>query len=111
MDIKPTSPNGPNRPVDPPAVEGARTQRTQAADVERRAPAAPEAPAAGPVDSAQVSGAARSLAREVGARSEVNLDPARLREIGERIANSYYDQPEVIEQVARRIARDPGFAE
>jgi hypothetical protein len=107
MDIKPTSPNGPNRGADPAAAEAARAQRT---DADRRAPAAPDAPAPGATtDSAQVSGAARSLAREVGARSEVNLDPARLREIGERIANSYYDQPEVIDQVAQRIARDPGF--
>ena len=103
MTINPTNPTGP-RPADQSLVESARTASRPPADTPRQSASAPEAE--GPrTDSVRVSDEARALASQREARpTDAAIAPERLREIGERLATGYYDQPGVIEELARRIA-------
>ncbi|MEZ4457515.1 MAG: hypothetical protein R2882_13355 [Gemmatimonadales bacterium] len=108
MNINPSSPQGP-RKVDQGAVEGARTTETKRLE----SSAAPQRAADGKngrPDSVDVSTEARALAEQSEARpAKSSLPVDRLKEVGERLASGFYDQPEVIDQVARRIAGDPDF--
>lgn len=112
MEINPTAGNGANR-IDQAAVEGQRAARQAAEEAQARqqqAEAAAEADNEPRNDSADLSSTARALARDTEARPpEAKIDPARLQEIGERLASGYYDRPEVIEQVAERLHQDPEF--
>jgi hypothetical protein len=112
MSIDPTSPSGPQRPLDPAALDAAGTPRPAPGSMppaggrERERPSVPEHGVR--ADSLDLSEAARNLAREIRGREvHVGLPPERLREIVRRLASGFYDRPEIIEEVARRLARDP----
>ena len=108
MNVNPSSPHGPRNPADPAALESSR-----AAEIRRpeTAPAGqnPKATTSG-TDSVDVSTDARALAKRSEAReAKSSLPVARREEIGERLASGFYDQPEVIDRVANKIAGDPDF--
>lgn len=66
---------------------------------------------AGPAgDSVQLSAAVRELQQRLGLESipSGTLDPERLREIVARVAGGHYDRPEVLDELARRLASGPG---
>ena len=110
MNINPSSPQGPRQPADPAALESARAQEAHRPE-NRVGPKPAEKDArSGGADSVDVSPDAKALAEQRDARSTTSSLPAdRLKEIGDRLASGFYDQPEVIDQVARRVARDPEF--
>jgi hypothetical protein len=63
-------------------------------------------------DNVSLSDAARQLAAQAasGARSgEPQLSADRLKEIGQRVANGFYDRPDVVAETARRVAPDLGL--
>jgi hypothetical protein len=108
MNVNPSSPQGPRQPTDPAALDGARPQEGKRSG-SGVPPKAAES-AVGRPDSVDLSAEARHLADGSDVRpgqSSLSLD--RLQQVGERLAAGFYDQPEVIEQVARRVARDPDF--
>lgn len=105
MQVKPTGPGQPREP-------GAK----------RPAPLAHSKPLEGasppekgrvlePADQVEISGAARELSGALAASSadEGALEPGRLREILERIADGYYERSDVQEQVLRKVARELGL--
>ncbi len=109
MNINPSSPQGSRQPADPAALDTARAaeaqQQAQARTAKSGAEARPER-----ADTVDVSSEAKALAEQSEARgAESTLPKDRLKEIGERLASGFYDQPEVIDQVARRVAKDPDF--
>jgi anti-sigma28 factor (negative regulator of flagellin synthesis) len=106
MAINPTSPNGPSPKLDPTALESARTAETRKAG-EAAAAKAAKAPQNSKGDSVDVSAEAKALAQQSEARAASSIAPDRLKQIGERLASGFYDQPEVVDQVARRVAKDP----
>ena len=59
----------------------------------------------GAVDRAEISTEGLSLARETAMAEaiEAGLEPDRLEEIHGRIESGFYQQPEVIEEVAQRM--------
>lgn len=108
MAINPTSPDGP-RPKDAAATDRSRSPRLKdqlpARDQPARGAERPEHAAA---DRADVSGAARALATGSGERvPSSDLAPERVQAIGERLAAGFYERPEVLGEVARRLAADP----
>ena len=107
MAINPTSPHGPSRKPDPAAVESARAQEAKKAGTTPNRPAKANDTVARK-DSVEVSDEAKSLSEQTeGRAAKSSLPPDRLKQIGERLASGHYDTPEVIDQVARRLARDP----
>lgn len=109
MNINPSSPQGPRQPADPAALETARAQEAHRPE-NRAAVKPPEPDARSNADSVDVSPDAKALAEQREARAAKSSLPAdRLKEIGDRLASGFYDRPEVIDQVARRVARDPDF--
>ncbi len=110
MNIKPSSPQGPHNPAEAAALDSARTAaarkadtgpQNQAVDAERSRPRP---------DSADVSAEARALSDQRDVRQAgSSLEPERLKEVTARIESGFYDQPEVIGQVARGVAKDPDF--
>ena len=107
MNINPTGPNG-ARAGDSAPLEGNRAAETRPADQARAHPG--QAPTKPRADSVDVSADAKALAEGADARAtRSSLAADRLKEIGERIATDYYDRPEVIDVVARKVADDPNF--
>lgn len=108
MNINPTSPQGP-RSADPQQLESHRAAEARSSDPAVPAAPEPERPDARS-DSVDVSADAKALVEGSEARaSRSTLSPDRLKEIGDRLATGHYDQPEVIDEVARRLSRDPVF--
>ena len=109
MDINPTSKQGSPRKPDAATLESARAEEARkAGSAEHREAKAKEA--APRKDSVEVSAEAKALAEQTEARpAKSSLPPDRLKAIGERLASGHYDRPEVIDQVARRLAKDPDF--
>lgn len=106
MAINPTSPNGP-RPSGSDPLETNRAAETRRPEAEGAAAKARDRSQAKP-DSADVSAEARALAEGVSESAKPSgLTADRLKQIGERLANGHYDSPEVIDEVARRLQRDP----
>lgn len=109
MNIKPSSPQGPRNPADAAALESARTAEARKAESGRPRNAIDDRsqPRA---DSADVSAEAKALAGQQEARpAGSSLHADRLKQITERLESGFYDQPAVIDQLARRVAKDPGF--
>ncbi len=109
MAINPAAPQGPRRGTDPAALEANRAQEARRPGSGNPEPGAADStrPRA---DSVDLSADARALSEQQEVRSaKSSLPTDRLKEIGERLATGFYDQPEVIESVARRISADPGF--
>lgn len=109
MSINPTSPHGPSRKPDPAALESARSQEAQKANAAQARTATAKGKDAARKDSVEVSAEAKALSEQTEARAKSSLPPERLKQIGERLASGHYDKPEVIAQVARRLAKDPDF--
>ena len=109
MEINPASKQDSSRKPDAAALETARAQEAQkAGTAEQRAAKAKEGTSR--KDSVEVSAEAKALSEQTEARPAKSSLPAdRLKAIGERLASGHYDRPEVIDQVARRLARDPDF--
>jgi|WetSurMetagenome_2_1015567.scaffolds.fasta_scaffold1405418_1 hypothetical protein len=65
-------------------------------------------PADTPPDSVQLSAAVRDLQARLGLEQipVSELTPERLREVLSRVASGHYDRPEVIEELARRLASE-----
>jgi hypothetical protein len=108
MNINPTSPHGAGRSGEAGAdrVRDANARPEAAADQHQPETEAAAAAAA----QVQVSSDAKALASQSGTRpSGGALAAERLKEIGTRIAQGYYDRPEVIDQVARHVLQDPAF--
>jgi hypothetical protein len=107
MDINPTSPDG-ARSKDSQRLETHRPKEAREVDL----PRTPRRSAgeAAPADSVNVSSEAKDLAR--GSESgppRTSLSAERLTELGRRLATGHYDQPEVLDRVARRVAEDELF--
>ena len=110
MKINPSSQQAARQSVDQAAQEAARAAEARKATSGSAAPKGAADPDAVRADSVDVSSAARELAGGREARAaESSLPADRLREIGERLASGFYDSPEVVDQVARRVAADPDF--
>lgn len=108
MAINPTPPKGP-RPNDAAAADPSRSPRLkdQAPARDQSARRAERAEPGG-ADRADVSVAARVLATGSGDGVPISdLAPERAQAIGERLATGYYERPEVLDEVARRLAADP----
>ncbi len=109
MNIKPSSPQGPRNPADAAALESARTAEARKPETNPAKNAVGDRHEKRP-DSVDVSAEAKALAEQQEARAAGSLiAPDRLKQISERLESGFYDQPAVIDQVARRVARDPGF--
>lgn len=108
MAINPTSPRGSSNKPDPAALERARTAETRKITDAAAAKAA-DTPRAAKGDSVDVSAEAKALAQATESRTASSIPPAKLKEIGERLATGFYDQPQVVDHVARRLAKDPDF--
>ena len=69
-------------------------------------------PAAAPQDSVQLSAAVRDLQARLGLEQipVSELTPERLQEVLARVASGHYDRPEVIAELARRLASETGPA-
>lgn len=106
MNINPTSPHG-ARSADPAAIEAQRAADPARSPDARTADAGSATPQG--ADSVEVSSEAKALADGSEARGKSQLSAERLKEIGERLATGYYDRPEVIDEVAKRIQADPNF--
>jgi hypothetical protein len=107
MSINPTSPHGP-RHADPAALEAARAAQAHAAQSAAK-PADPTDSDGSRAehDSVEVSNEAKALATSPAREAASSLPADRLTEIGERLATGYYDQPDVIEQLARKLSGHP----
>ncbi len=108
MNINPTSPHGPGRSGEAGAerVRDPNARPDPAADHRKPETEAAAAAAA----QVQVSTDAKALASQSGTRpSSGALAAERLKEIGTRVAEGYYDRPEVVDQVARKVLQDPAF--
>jgi hypothetical protein len=107
MDLKPTSPQGP-RPADSSALEANRAAETRSTPA--AAKPATEAPAKARADSVDVSADAKALANDAETRPvRSSLSASRLDELGQRIANNYYDRADVIDALAKKLIDDPNF--
>lgn len=108
MAINPTSPSGP-RPKDAAAADPSRSPRPKDRVPARDQPArGAERPEHAAADRADVSVAARALATGSGEGvPSSDLAPERARAIGVRLAAGFYERPEVLDEVARRLAADP----
>ena len=105
MDIKRTTPQR-TGPTDSPQLDSKRAAEARKPEHSPTSGLAHEAKAAR-TDSVNVSAEAKALVEQSESRaSGSGLSEARLKEIGERVASGHYDRPEVIDQVARRVARD-----
>ncbi|MDX2193351.1 MAG: hypothetical protein NW201_08345 [Gemmatimonadales bacterium] len=71
----------------------------------REAAATPSRAAGTGADRVEVSEASRAAASS-GPGATGSLSPARLAEVGQRLASGFYDSPEVRDAIARRIASD-----
>lgn len=107
MTIEPTGSAG-NLPLDPARIKQSRPAGVD--PVSRPAAEAGREPERGS-DSVEVSPEARALADRGPVRdAEGTLEPARLREVIDRIASGFHDRPEVLDQIAQRILKDPDFS-
>jgi hypothetical protein len=94
----------------PDSTSGPRRKRTEAlpADSAQTGTSRKPAEAILQPDRVEISGIARDLAR--AARTDrpesSDLPPERMQQILDRIASGFYEEPEVREQVVRRIAAD-----
>jgi hypothetical protein len=61
-------------------------------------------PVSPPADRVELSAAARELQRQASMDPAAVIDPARLREVVSRLAEGFYDRPEVRREVVRRLA-------
>ena len=59
-------------------------------------------------DRLEISDAAIELQGQIGLQQTpiLELSTARLRQVGERLADGFYDRPEVKDAVVRRLVRD-----
>jgi len=108
MSINPTSPQGAPRGHDPGALESARAGKGQPAGA--AGPNSSESTEADrqQQDSVELSSEAKALLeRAPTLASRPSLPADRLKELGERLATGFYDQPEVIEQLAKKLASHP----
>jgi hypothetical protein len=102
MTIDPLAPKSTPLPA-----EGARVADTRpAADAAAQASTSDvQQPA---TDSLELSDAARALAaqRQAAASCGADLDPARLRQVLDRLQSGHYDSAEVQDTIARRVLPD-----
>ena len=103
MKVNPTGP----RPNDPAQVETNRA--AEARQDERAKGPANKQKNQVKADSVEVSSEARALAKHDAPATNSGIHPDRLKEIGERLASGFYEQPEVVDEVARRLEADPDF--
>ena len=106
MSIDPASPHGPN--LDASRLHASRTGQTPPAPQVDPKVQAPASDAKQAQDSVEVSGTARALANK-GAAHRSGIAAERLKEISERVANGFYDRPEVIAKVAASLQKDSDF--
>jgi len=107
MSINPTAPRDPRGP-DPGALESARAAKAQASG--SAPPGSNESTDAdrSTSDSVELSNEAKALVdRTPFLESRSSLPPDRLKQLSERLATGFYDQPEVIEQLAKKLASHP----
>ena len=110
MAINPTSPNGPRGPLDPAELERSKARATSGASPAPATSRESVDPNETNHDSVQVSPEALDLAQQSGTRpTKSSLPPERLQQIGERLASGFYDRPEVINDLAKRLADHPDF--
>lgn len=71
------------------------------------APAGPDS-ASGQPDRVELSDTALELQGQIGLQPTPvqELSPDRLKEVGSRLANGFYDRPEVKDAVVRRLVHD-----
>ncbi len=110
MNIKPSSPQGPRNPADAAALESARTAEARKAKTGPPKNTVDADRNRNRTDSADVSAEAKALAEQHEARQTgSSLKADRLKQISERVESGFYHRPEVVAQVARRVAKDPDF--
>lgn len=108
MTIDPTKsgniPLGGTRPDQAGQGQSARQSgqvRTVGAEASKPAPAAPPAQ-----DSVNLSADARAVGQADQATSPAGLSRDRLQEVLQRLTSGYYDNPEVVAQVAAKVQQD-----
>ena len=104
MSIEPAG-SGASGPIDPSRVGGSRPSDATARPEVKPIAESASRPAE---DRVEFSSTAREIAgpRESGS----GLAPERVREVLDRIATGFYDQPHVLDQVAERVLQDPDFS-
>jgi hypothetical protein len=68
----------------------------------------PDAEAGRPDDSVQLSAEARQASQAGSSTSTSGLTAERLQEVLKRLTSGYYDNPQVIDKVARKVADELG---
>ena len=110
MTINPTSPNGPHRPLESAELDRSRARAAEVPLSTPPAAGASDSSSTDREDSVQVSSEARALAQASEVRPpKSSLPPERLQQIGERLATGFYDRPEVIDDLAKRLVSHPDF--
>jgi hypothetical protein len=71
---------------------------------------APDVDAGRPDDSVQLSAEARQASQAGSSTSTSGLTAERLQEVLKRLTSGYYDNPQVIDKVARKVADELGGA-
>jgi len=105
MEIRRTRPDAAQTPADPTVGRSVPLDRAPASP----APAEPR-PGVKPADSVEISEQARALAGSTDANGiPTGMNPAVLGRVSERIANGWYERPEVREQMVQRLAREFGI--
>lgn len=98
-------------PIKPGHIQPSRTSKPKDAAAGKLPDAKPKEAAKVPnavVDKVEVSSAAQELQELTGSeRIDANTIPAeRMKEILKRVSDGTYDNPEVIEEIARRMVDD-----
>lgn len=102
MEIRRTRPDAAQTPADPRVARSVPLDRAPA----QPAPVSPDARTK-PADSVQISEEARALAGSTDPNGiPSGMNPAVLGRVSERIANGWYERPEVREQLVQRLARE-----
>jgi hypothetical protein len=107
----PIQPSGANPAPDPSRLPPRTAPATGAPPVRPNAQPAGPAPVPPASDKISLSAAARQLAAQAASgpqSGELQLSPERLKEVSQRVANGFYDRPDVVKETARRVAPDLG---
>lgn len=108
MSVDPTK-SGTGQPLGGPRIDqtGGNQSARHSGAVRADAPDAPRDVERGH-DQVRLSEAVRAAARNEGEASPSGISQERLREILKRLTSGFYDNPQVLERIARRIHEEWG---
>jgi len=98
----------PSRPDQPRGPAADRLRGPEASPQPLKGGTAAPEPVPAPADRAEISDAARALQQDLPSLSggAPSLEPGRMKELLQKIAQGFYDRPEVQDQVVSRLAAD-----